>query len=658
MAEAMSSLPTTTGTADADPSSTYSTQSGYTKGLDINEPSVPAETEAVPEARPRASRRRAFVQVTQKSTRSPPSASCIDDDNEESDRCGSGNDAGTTTGTRNGGTSRASESNEDGGDVSDLTVVPSVEWLQRSKEGLTLPTMAGTNALGTTPPVVNDETDSPNGGGKPKSELRTKDSAAKGSKAEGQRPKRTGKKDKAGKGRSSSGRRAKGSAKKNPITKGPTTEGTAAKAPKSKSRVTKHVTKQGRNEVERSTPQGPTAAARPVRTSPPLICAYGNWTSVDTSFPEDGLCDYAFFDALYRGRAQESDVARLGRMSAALRHFLAGTRRYRRTQNGVATSYKGLKWATKDMDSSRATSDMRALWKNGVRHLGVLDFIPGAETTETEVERLFKFLQLCRKLQDKAIPKNALPKASLALGITFLSSNRRQVYANVEKHLRSGWSPSRHKIELVVLRTHLSGRDDTVPSCTITGSSVWGRTLADYQPSMVDSLDYMEKKLKPMSSESLFFISMSAAVRRYVPAGQDDKAKSFEPGSRCRAYDESDYAREVDNFALVCDDAEYTAHIKRDEVHETMYSYRLNPRSAVTFDSEDTIFAKMCKARKMMSSVPYGLALFDAEFDDTSNECATTNKFGNFTLVRAARRAVDYVYGPTFNENSQCSQAP
>ncbi|KAH7936033.1 hypothetical protein HPB52_016778 [Rhipicephalus sanguineus] len=297
------------------------------------------------------------------------------------------------------------------------------------------------------------------------------------------------------------------------------------------------------------------------------------------------------------------------------------------------------------MESSHATSDMRALWKNGVRHLGVLDFIPGADTTEAAVERLFKLLQLCRQLLDNVIPNTALPKASLALGMTFMSSNKRQVYANVEKHLRSGWSPSRHKIDLVVLRTHLSGRDDTDPSCTVTGSSVWGRTLADYQPSMIDTLDYVEKKLKPLSSQSLFFVSMSAAVRRYVPIGQDNKAKSFGLGTRCKAYDESDYAREVDNFALVCGDKEYAAHIVRDEAHETMHSFRLSPRSAVTFDSEDTIFAKMCKARKMVASVPYGLALFDAEFDDTSNECSSRNKFGNFTLVRAARRAVDYVYG-------------
>ncbi|XP_070381863.1 uncharacterized protein [Dermacentor albipictus] len=619
----------------------------YAKAFDVNGPTLAGETEDVLEARPRASRRRAFVPATERPTSSSASPSCADDDTDESGRCG---DTGASS---NAGTSSgASEGNA--GDVAEPTVVPSAEWLDedeevetlRTEENVPLPTPARTTATDT--PAPEDATASPNIGLQPKSGLRTKDSAAKGSEAKDRVPKRAGKKASLTKGPSTKGPSTKG-----PSNKGHRAKGSVAKSPTNKGHATKRITKRGHKAVTGSTSQMPTAA----RISPALICAYGNWTSVDTAFPEDGLCDYAFFDALYRGRPSESDVARLRRPSAALRRFLAGTRRYGRTQNGVAISYRGLRGATKDMESSHAPSDMRALWKNGVRHLGVLDFVPGADATEASVERLFKFLQLCRKLQDRVIPKTALPKPSLALGVTFLSSNQRQVYASIEKHLRSGWSPSRQKIDLVVLRTHLSGRDDGDPSCTVTGSSVWGRTLADYQPSMVDALNYLEKKLKPMSSESLFFVSMSAAARRYVPVGPADNAKGFEPGSRCKAYDESDYAREIDSFASVCSDAEYAAHIARDESHETMHSFRLSPRSAVTFDSEDTIFAKMCKARKMVASVPYGLALFDAEFDDTSNECSATNKYGNFTLVRAARKAIDYVYGATFTNNSQCSRA-
>ncbi|XP_075730888.1 uncharacterized protein LOC142774412 [Rhipicephalus microplus] len=613
-------------------------------------PSLPYEAETVaPEVRPRASRRRSFVPATYKSSPSPMSPSCIDD---EDDDCGNTTDAATTNAGTSGhlGTTTTSGNSSHGSNgTGEVTVVPSAKRLQEDDVDSVQTDKA--------PSVTGNDTVSSNGGPQTQSKLGKEDSVAKGTVVKDGGPKRTIRTDHAAKGRSSNGHRTKGSVTKNVPTKVWTASGPVDKSTTSMDYTTKRFTGRGHEPVVSPMPQDHAASAHSVRTSATVLCAYGNWTSVDTSFPEDGLCDYTFFDALYRGLPRDSDVARLGRPSAALRRFLAGTRRYRRTQTGVATSYKGLRSATKAMESSRAASDIRTLWKSGVRHLGVLDFVPGADASEATVERLFKFLELCQKLQDKVIPKTALPKASLALGITFMSINKREVYASVEKHLRSGWSAGRHKIDLVVLRTHLSGRDDTDPSCTITGSSMWGRTLADYQPSMMDTLYYVEKKLKPLSSQLLLFISMSAAVRRYVPVGQDNQAKSFAPGSRCRPFDESDYAREIENFASVCGDEEYVAHIVRDEAHETMHSFRLTPRSAVTFDSEDTIFAKMCRARKMVASVPFGLALFDAEFDDTSNECATTNKFGNFTLVRAARRSIDYVYGPTFTNTSQCTRA-
>ncbi|KAL3196885.1 hypothetical protein MRX96_014974 [Rhipicephalus microplus] len=648
MAEAMSSLATTMSTGDTvpdtvpdtDPSSTYAaepeawsesgedsygeyyepTEESYTNERGMRGPSLPYEAETVaPEARPRASRRRSFMPATYKLSLSPPSPSCIDD---EDDDCGNTTDAATTnagTSRHIGTTATSGNSSHGSNDTGEVTVVPSAKRLQEDD-------------------VNSVQTDK---GPQTQSKLGKEDSVAKGTVVKDGGPKRTIRTDHTAKGRSSNGHRTKGSVTKNVRTKVRTASGPVDKGTTSMDYTTKRFPERGHEPVVSPMPQDHAASAHSVRTSAMLLCAYGNWTSVDTSFPEDGLCDYAFFDALYRGVPRDSDVARLGRPSAALRRFLAGTRRYRRTQTGVATSYKGLRSATKAMESSRAASDIRTLWKSGVRHLGVLDFVPGADASEATVERLFKFLELCQKLQDKVIPKTALPKASLALGITFMSINKREVYASVEKHLRSGWSAG----------------DDTDPSCTITGSSVWGRTPADYQPSMMDTLYYVEKKLKPLSSQLLLFISMSAAVRRYVPVGQDNQAKSFAPGSRCRPFDESDYAREIENFASVCGDEEYVAHIVRDEAHETMHSFRLTPRSAVTFDSEDTIFAKMCKARRMVASVPFGLALFDAEFDDTSNECAATNKFGNFTLVRAARRSIDYVYGPTFTNTSQCSRA-
>nr|XP_054920298.1 uncharacterized protein LOC129381453 [Dermacentor andersoni] len=226
----------------------------YAKTFDINGPTLAGETEEVLEARPRASRRRAFVPVTERQTSSSQSLSCADDDSDESDRCGDTGTATASTGTTSNTsttstTSGASESNV--GDVAEPTVVPSAEWLDededaeplRMEEILPMPTPAKATATDTLAP--EDDTASPNIGRQPKSGLRTKDSAAKGSEAKDRVPKRAGKKYPL----------TKGPYTKGPSTKGHRGKGSVAKSPRNKGHVTKRITKRGHKAVTGSTKQ-------------------------------------------------------------------------------------------------------------------------------------------------------------------------------------------------------------------------------------------------------------------------------------------------------------------------------------------------------------------------------------------------------------------
>ncbi|KAL1473548.1 hypothetical protein MTO96_021917 [Rhipicephalus appendiculatus] len=275
--------------------------SGYAKELGIHEPSSPKETETVaPEAAPRASQRRAFVPATYKS--SPPSAPCIDDEDEH---CNNTNTTATDAGTsgRVGTTAtNGSSAHGDNDDGEKLMVVPPAGRLDEDNDDDSLQTEKGPQ---------------------PESKLGKKDSAARGSVAKDGGPKPSVRKDHAAKDRSSNAHPTTGSVTKNPVTKAHTASGPAAWTTRSKGQATTQFPKRDHKPTATSMPHGPTGLTHPVRTSATLLCAYGNWTSVDTSFPEDGLCDYAFFDSLYRGLPRDSDVARLGRPSAALRHFLA-----------------------------------------------------------------------------------------------------------------------------------------------------------------------------------------------------------------------------------------------------------------------------------------------------------------------------------------------
>ncbi|KAL1427596.1 hypothetical protein MTO96_017294 [Rhipicephalus appendiculatus] len=109
-----------------------------------------------------------------------------------------------------------------------------------------------------------------------------------------------------------------------------------------------------------------------------------------------------------------------------------------------------------------------------------------------------------------------------------------------------------------------------------------------------------------------------------------------------------------------------------------MSTYDESTGLAFVFDSEQTLYAKasgrhivhvsradvaallVCKARNVLKNVrPFGVAVFDAEFDDWSNTCTSWNKFGSYTLMRAARKAVNAAAGVrNATRTLECAQLP
>ncbi|KAH7954585.1 hypothetical protein HPB49_020060 [Dermacentor silvarum] len=237
----------------------------------------------------------------------------------------------------------------------------------------------------------------------------------------------------------------------------------------------------------------------------------------------------------------------------------------------------------------------------------------------------------------------------LALGIIFLERSDNELFRAFIHHV------GLTRVQLLVLRTHLSGRDDTIPGCTITGSSMWGEPLARYHPNIMETLEFLRIQNSSLEASAIM-ISMSVAARFYAPLD------SFDPGSKCIALEDGERRLGIGSFAENCKDGAYVDTAERLFKYEVMRIRKNQPRRRVIiFDSEDTIFAKLCKSRRELGGIPYGLALFDAELDDALNECSARNKYGNHTLVRAGRRALQYVASDQFRREGRyrdCAQAP
>ncbi|KAH6936841.1 hypothetical protein HPB50_023720 [Hyalomma asiaticum] len=132
------------------------------------------------------------------------------------------------------------------------------------------------------------------------------------------------------------------------------------------------------------------------------------------------------------------------------------------------------------------------------------------------------------------------------------------------------------------------------------------------QATYMETLEFL--RVQNVSLEaSVILISMSLAARYYAPLD------SFDPGSKCIALDDGERRLGIGSFA------------------------------------------ELCKSRRELGDIPYGLALFDAELDDANNACRKRNMYGDHTLVRAGRRALQYVDSDQFRREGRyrdCARAP
>ncbi|KAH7953650.1 hypothetical protein HPB49_010879 [Dermacentor silvarum] len=129
-------------------------------------------------------------------------------------------------------------------------------------------------------------------------------------------------------------------------------------------------------------PDGPTMpATAPTETDKqPMLCTMSDRITSSLQFPQDGLCDYIFFDSLYKGgRNLLTDPATY---SSSLNTFLNDHRAYQRTTLGVGFAFIYLATAKEDL-KVRNPSPLAPFWKEGIFHVGILDTPAWAVRIET-----------------------------------------------------------------------------------------------------------------------------------------------------------------------------------------------------------------------------------------------------------------------------------
>ncbi|XP_049523972.1 uncharacterized protein LOC119454296 [Dermacentor silvarum] len=123
---------------------------------------------------------------------------------------------------------------------------------------------------------------------------------------------------------------------------------------------------------ETGTPTASSAAPAEMLDDQPLVCTMGTRLNSTQMFPTDGLCEYIFFDSLYKdGR---NSLAAPNLFDTGLQIFINAARMYHITAFGIGISYDAAYHLELFLNQgSDGYKPLQHFWDHSIYHIGVLD---------------------------------------------------------------------------------------------------------------------------------------------------------------------------------------------------------------------------------------------------------------------------------------------
>ncbi|KAH8037936.1 hypothetical protein HPB51_019288 [Rhipicephalus microplus] len=275
----------------------------------------------------------------------------------------------------------------------------------------------------------------------------------------------------------------------------------------------------------------------------PMVCIMGERASTPDAFPDDGLCDYIFFDSLYK--SGRNMLSREATFSKSLSNFINNHPAYRGTHLGVGFSFN---------------------------NVGITPYI------------------------------------FIAIGHYFYGDNTVKNCAIMP--------PTRHPLDT-------PGED----------------VIAEYNFDLGTAL-FAINSMSTKSSRSRGLVSVTLKGRWNV-LRSGGKVDFFE---RCVS-DPS--ANSFGSYTEVCpgrrsgDKTVYQMTYSMD--HVSTLCNAADSQRVFTYDNEDALAVKLCFVRNDFPDLKFGVAVYDIDYDDHENECASLNRFGRHSRLKQVKNVLNYI---------------
>ncbi|KAL1427230.1 hypothetical protein MTO96_017524 [Rhipicephalus appendiculatus] len=370
----------------------------------------------------------------------------------------------------------------------------------------------------------------------------------------------------------------------------------------------------------------------------PLVCIMGERLTSAQQFPPDEVCDYIFYDSLYK-EGNHNLLPDQTTYTESLNTFLNHHGSYRQTTLGIGFAFEFLATAEEDLKVGNP-SPLEPLWRRGIFHAGILDTPtqPTRYHTRSAIETLKTInwlLDIQRNLGETAITAIAIPHPEIAWAVSFAED----------------FSDVRFTPHLLISFGHYRLGDDKRSICSIVPQT---RHPDDVPPQ--DTLrDYSFDVSTPMY-QLRYLYSNITDIKGAVSVTLKGRWAHPVSSENVSFYDACwSEAIPFGSYTEVCPGGGgFVVQLNYSTEHHATITYLTSIDRTFTYDNERAFAEKLCRVKALGTDVPFGIAVYDVDYDDSDNKCGYLNLFGAHSRLKALRKLVDYFKKKTapFDENA------
>lgn len=407
-----------------------------------------------------------------------------------------------------------------------------------------------------------------------------------------------------------------------PTTSQTSTVGTAGTTVTTPQPLTTSQTSTVRTAGTTTTTSTTTAGPRPLSRA--LFCTFGTKTTRNTRFPDNGLCDFIFYDSMYKNGYNFVDQKNPFTADLEAVFTQAQSGRYTRTQFGLGFAFANLGSLIDYFVFTKRTKDyIVPLLQRGISHLGVID-CPAYAVDRTRVQRVFDSTRLLN--QDLEFVRRRGQTAYVVVGVIPIDSTWMTFleYKGVEKP------------HLFISHGYQFIEDWERTPCRATPPTLLAKPPQPQQD-IHDLRDALEGLVEVRAKIPAMSFSLSVTMKgRWSRLLANSPAKAFSPCSQVNP------RRPSPSYTAVCNAAPFSRTLQYDNDGYTMRAYDAGTSDLFLYDDERALCEKLCKVKANHTQVVFGLAVYDLEYEDGGNTCSSRNRFGSFSRLKMVARILDF----------------